>query len=216
MTDDILKHMLSEDEFLEHYGKKGMKWGERKEARYQQRFDKELTSLKARTAGYQSRYSGKPKAELKIERARLQKKIDKLDINGAVSGLGLLGHFSKTPKVYDQALKRNEKTPYQKLSAAEKNALTIREGSAAKNRAIAKLLVRGGTEVGIVAAIGTLGVSKLKISDANKLQTRVGIASLLIPISGVRIQEIKQVSQAAKFKELTTLRGEIDKELEKP
>ena len=29
MTDDILKHMMSEDEFLEHYGKKGMKWGKR-------------------------------------------------------------------------------------------------------------------------------------------------------------------------------------------
>lgn len=210
MTTDILSGMMTEAEFLEHSGVKGMKWGERKDASYKKRYDKELGELKSLASNYKSRYAGMSPTELNAHRTRIQSKLNRMDMNTVLGGMG----YGAPSRVYAQAKKRGDQTPYQKLSATEKNAVDMKTRKGRLAKATATSLAIGAIEIAAVVGGGNYLISKSNLSAKTKQLGRQQTTLVLGgTIATIHIQDLMAMRSAARFNELSGRRWEIDKEL---
>lgn len=157
---DTYSGMLSEDEFLEHFGKKGMKWGVRKEPK--------------------DRASEIKKELLKIEKSRKSFRRQLIPAQAILDGAGATAGTAKrvlklkSTKALDGStrLVETDKTP-KNLSASDKEKLSRK----IDRQTYAKYVSVGGLAVGGLLAGAYL--SKSKISDP-KLSANAAKGALLL------------------------------------
>lgn len=119
---------------LQHFGVKGMHWGQRKTP------DQMTTSEKA--------------ARIK----QLNKKMDRLDMDAAITGIGVRGYYAS--KMHEKALKKDpglaDRKPIRRKGQelADFNRTLTRK---ARNG----VLLRGVPQLGLIVAGGAIGISKL-------------------------------------------------------
>lgn len=205
---------MEAEEFLAHYGVKGMRWGQRREARYQKAHAAETAQLKdfAAKTSAKSPYKSMSNGELRTARAGLQGKLDKMNMETALSGLGLVA--PPPSKVSKQALKRKEKTPFQMLSASEKDSVNLGINSSARNKAVAKTLIRGGVETAAVLGGARLLLKASNLSPENvalgtrKINTLVGGTMGLMVVA-----QLHSISVGSRYNKYSGQRAQIDRQL---
>lgn len=200
-------------EELEHAGVKGMKWGVRKDARYNDRYTAARSDMQRKASSVEKRLglASKSDSELRERKARITKRIDRLDSDRIVGGLG---RGVKRSNVDKEAVKRGDKTPYQTLSAKEKSLLSIRDASRKTNRQLVKDL-----SVQIPSLAGVVGGSTLvmKLTNLSPELVRQGQISIAVLGGGhlvkTQIDAIRTYKTAETYEKLSDERALIDREL---
>lgn len=213
--------MTDVDDFLAHYGVIGMKWGKHRAARaeaktasYHANYEKKLNEYKDLADNYVNKYSSMSAAELRDHRAKISQKIDKLDMNMVVAGLG--GLAPRTPRINKQAEKRGDKTPYQTLSAVDKEKIELSKNKATRVKAISKSLILGTLETTALLGASHVLISKSNLNPVNKKKAEIQIGLLVAGTAGsVKIQQLRALSQASRYLELTNRRSLINRSLNK-
>lgn len=206
-----LAHAIETDE-LAHTGVLGMHWGVRKEEKYQAQQAQELADYKKISSSYTSRYTGMPKSKLRAERARIQSEINKMDMNKVVGGLGSYAIRSKANKA---AIKRGDKTAYQKLSAVQKSNVEAKTSHSMFRKSTAKSIARGAAETALILGGSALLISKMGLKPQTLRQGQIAIAGLGVLMASIKASEISASAAALKYSDLGTQRKEIDRELAK-
>ena len=109
MEDDV-------EDFLAHYGVKGMKWGVRKAERRDKSVQKQTVKLKKIAAKYEMKRG--TKEELLAEREKVQNKISRMDPDKAYQSMGALGSSNSRKSGFTDL---NGKTSFQNLTSREKH-----------------------------------------------------------------------------------------------
>lgn len=176
----------SVDDFLAHYGVKGMRWGQRKIdrtiAKIEKSRTKEYKDLKNRLATNETRFSKMTVPELKAERSRLQGKIKRLqkydpDWRAQIAG-------AKSTKSSKLAKKLNDKTgikedsAYSLLTSKERMKMYSLNNHSDKNRAIRSSLIAGSVALGAYWS-ATAGLMKV-MGGSPKLQREGRVAAALV------------------------------------
>jgi hypothetical protein len=173
------------DEFLKHFGVKGMHWGVR---------ETRSTSLT-------------PTAAKRAELADLNKKISKIGGQKYVDGEELRGWALK--KQYKKAVKKDPSFTYGKLTPEAKAEWQKR----ATRKVTRSLITRGVIETAVVLGGGTLGVNAVHLNKESKVGAEIAVILLAGHVGTTRVSELRSVHQASKFKQYDLRRDELNKQL---
>jgi hypothetical protein len=208
--------MTDVDDFLAHFGVKGMKWGKRKIERKTAQLEKSRAAnydkLKKRLATEDTKWSKMTTPELQAAKTKLQKRLKNADGNdiffNASAGVKLSKSQKIAMKLDDRGIK--EKSEYGLLTSSERMKIYALERPTDKSRAIRKALI--GQSVGLgVAMLGTMGALKLSGgSPALQRQGQMATVAVLGAIGGkIMVSEIKGIKAANNSLQV----HEIDREL---
>lgn len=206
------------DTFLAHYGVKGMKWGKRKIARKMAALDKarekELPKLKERLATHETRFSKMTVPELKSEKAKLQKKMNRLekfkpDWLSESAGVKPSKSQRLAKSLGDQGVKGVQSST-SLLTSKERMKLRSIDNNSEKNRALRQSLIGGSLQLGAAYA-GTLGL--IKLSGANPNVQRDGAIGAAIVLGGIGGKIIFNDVVSAQYGRHFNDRTEVDREL---
>lgn len=201
------------DNFLAHYGVKGMKWGQRRSeaklAKFESGRSKELDILRTKAAKYQSKYSGMSKAELRKERDKVQSKINRLDMNDVFFNLG--AGSKQLSKNTRQAIKLKEKSANALLTSRERHNNSMQDLSGRKGRAVAQSLWGAGVGGAVIGA----GLNGMVFATAKSAASRdkglLLVNSGLISLIGTyTYKDIKSSLNAIDYEKWSGQRQEID------
>lgn len=197
------------DDFLSHYGVKGMKWGQRKAARNDAAVQKQVVKYKKLSSKYEMKRG--TREELLAEREKVQKKISKMDPDKAFRAMNTLGSSNTRA---DKRIGSDGKTAFQQLSAREKHnvnqqtrnkATAIFVGKTAANSILAAAVVGGGMEAYMHVA---------KIPPKTKATGRAATVGLVASFVGAQaMSDLSRVSTDRKRSKLEDRRHEIDQQL---
>lgn len=197
---------------LYHYGVKGMKWGERKTERIRVKADKSEADLRKIASSYKKRYEGMPKADLVKRREKVQNRIDKLDMNVVLGGLGYVGD----PKMAKLALateKRGIKAPLARLKFEERENIAAAGLDKRQAKVMAGLVLSGAAQTAVLVGGATVAAKTLYgLNPKFTTEAQIGTAMLGAAYSA---NVLRVAGQAFSFERLTLERGEIDRELRK-
>ena len=201
--------MVDSDDFLEHYGVKGMKWGQRKAARNDAAVQKQAAKYKKIASKYEMKRG--TREELLAEREKVQKKISKMDPDKAYRSMNALGSSNTRA---EKRVGSDGKTAFQQLSAREKHNVNqqtrnkdtaIFVGKTAANSILAAAVVGGGMEAYMHVA---------KIPPKTKATGRAATVGLVASFVGAQaMSDLSRVSTDRKRSKLEGRRHEIDKQL---
>lgn len=200
------------EEFLAHYGVLGMKWGVRKDrdALYKEAWDREFSRLKAEASKNPNPFIGMTKRDLLALRASVQSKINKMDPNRIAASMGMVG--KKPPKVYKEAAKRGDKTPFQKLTPEEKTSIVINGATSNAMAYASKTLARGAFASSIVLFGGNIAYKK--ISNARIKAGIRPVQVFLLGSYGLTVaSELADLKTNVNYRKLSGTRTQIDRAL---
>lgn len=199
----------TQEEFLAHYGVKGMKWGQRKDARNDAAVQKQVAKYKKLSSKYEMK--GGTREELLAEREKVQKKISKMDPDKAFRAMNALGSSNTRA---DKRIGSDGKTAFQQLSAREKHnlnqqtrskATAVYIGKTAANSILTAAVVGGGVEA-------YMHVSQM--SPKTKASGRAATVGLVASFVGAQAaSDLSRLSTDRKRSKLEGRRHEIDKQL---
>jgi hypothetical protein len=169
---------MTEDE-LAHFGVKGMRWGQRQA-------DRPMTQQEKT-------------ARLK----QLDRKMDRLDMNKALAGIGFIG--SESQKMTKKRLKKDANFTFKSLSNDEKVAWRNKSSAKAQRRAVRQ----GAFATGVLLGGGLLAVSKLTLAPQTMQGAQVSVALLsTIPLRS-SISNISSIRTADKRQKILDERDEL-------
>lgn len=162
------------DDFIEHFGRKGMHWGEH-----------------IFTSGGQTPAQSRTK-----ELAKVNRKIDKIDADKAVAGYALRGWAAQ--KKYNKVIKKDPGFAFKKLTPEEKTKWERQ----ASRRVTRSVMTRGALEVGLVLGGGHYVNSKIPASRNTKAGTEVALILLAGQMGAMRVSELNAIRVSNKLDEL--------------
>lgn len=197
------------EDFLAHYGVKGMKWGVRKAERRDKSVQKQTAKLKKTAAKYEMKRG--TKEELLAEREKVQKKISRMDPDKAYQSMNALGSSNSRKSGFKDL---NGKTAFQNLTAQEKHNVNqmVRKRQAAifvgKSAALTTL-----TSAAVVG--GGEGYMRLTgMSPETRANGRKALGGFMAVYGGQSfLSDMSMIRTDYKRSKLEDRRHEIDKQL---
>lgn len=213
------------EDFLAHYGVKGMKWGvrrsqtqldraanrttSRKQERRNASVEKQTAKMKKKAASYKMKRGSRE--ELLKEREKVQNKLSSMDPDKMYNSMGRMGAANPRKAGYTDS---SGKTAFQNLTAREKHNINQQSRKKLATK-YAGMVVGGQMATGAAVIAGMEGYMKAtQVSPKVKAQGREATAALVAFHGGKKIyQEVSAVRTEYKFTKLEARRHEIDKQL---
>jgi hypothetical protein len=166
------------EDFLAHYGVRGMRWGVRRS---------EPSSASDR----------------RLELAKINQKIGKIDADKALRGYGLRGWAAQ--KMYNKQIKKNPGFAYKKLSPEEKLAWQRK----ASRKVTRSVIERGAVEIAAVLGGGTITVSKMLTHPDSRKGAEIGVILLAGQLGAMRVSELNAIRTGNKLERLQARRDAL-------
>lgn len=130
------------------------------------------------------------------EKARLEKKLDRVDGGSLLTGHGLIGYQGQ--KMYKKAVRKDPDFKYKNLSPEDKKKWDDR----AKKRAYALSSAYGAIEVATILGVGNVAVNKILSNPQSRTGAKISVAILAGTAAKMRISEIKAINDVSRVEAL--------------